>query len=115
MHGIQILAGNAVLLATLTNIEMTRVSLKPHNKPWHIFMCNVKVVQGSTTGLVLTMNFGLRKDVRGAFMTGNETLLSLVNIHTVNEKGQSSVDINRVDHHIVNMGNIGFRLPERSR
>lgn len=42
-----------------------------------------------------------------------ETLLSLANVHAVNEKGQSSVDIDRVNHHIVNVEKINFRLPER--
>ena len=31
----------------------------------------------------------------------------------VNEKGQSSVDIDRINHHIVNVEKINFRLPER--
>ncbi|EPJ2137380.1 hypothetical protein ACTE6E_004289, partial [Escherichia coli] len=31
----------------------------------------------------------------------------------VNERGQSSVDIDRINHHIVNVEKINFRLPER--
>lgn len=33
--------------------------------------------------------------------------------NAVNEKGQSSVDIDRINHHIVNVEKINFRLPER--
>ncbi|MGS6553224.1 hypothetical protein ACUWFG_12875, partial [Escherichia coli] len=51
--------------------------------------------------------------VRGVFMAKRETLLSLANIHAVNETGQSSVDIDRINHHIVNVEKINFRLPER--
>lgn len=86
LRGIQISAGNAVSFVALTNIEMTRASLELHNKPQHIFMRNIKVMQESTAGPALTMNFDLRKDVRGVFMAKNETLLSLVNVHAVNEK-----------------------------
>lgn len=115
LRGIQISAGNAVSFVALTNIEMTRASLELHNKPQHIFMRNIKVMQESTAGPALTMNFDLRKDVRGVFMAKNETLLSLVNVHAVNEKGQSSVDIDRINHHVVNVENINFKLPERGR
>ncbi|MCN2428724.1 hypothetical protein MLF23_25640, partial [Escherichia coli] len=31
------------------------------------------------------------------------------------EKGQSSVDIDRINHHVVNVENINFKLPERGR
>ena len=34
-------------------------------------------------------------------------------IKKADEKGQSSVDIDRVNHHIVNVEKINFRLPER--
>ncbi len=78
-------------------------------------MRNINVMQESTAGPALTMNFDLRKDVRGVFMAKNETLLSLVNVHAVNEKGQSSVDIDRINHHVVNVENINFKLPERGR
>ncbi|MNR66444.1 putative colanic acid biosynthesis protein [compost metagenome] len=59
------------------------------------------------------MNFDLRKDVRGKFMAKNETLLSLANIHAVNENGQSSVDIDRVDQQVVNVERLNFKLPRR--
>ena len=81
----------------------------------NLIKCNIKVMQESTAGPALTMNFDLRKDVRGVFMAKNETLLSLVNVHAVNEKGQSSVDIDRINHHVVNVENINFKLPERGR
>jgi hypothetical protein len=54
------------------------------------------------------MNFDLRKDVRGKFMAKDETLLSMANIKAVNEKGQSSVDIDRVDQQVVNTERLNF-------
>ncbi|ONG19025.1 colanic acid biosynthesis protein WcaM [Escherichia coli] len=113
LRGIQISAGNAVSFVALTNIEMKRASLELHNKPQHLFMRNIKVMQESSVGPALSMNFDMRKDVRGVFMAKKETLLSLANVHAVNEMGQSSVDIDRINHHIVNVEKINFRLPER--
>ncbi|EJA0971673.1 colanic acid biosynthesis protein WcaM [Escherichia coli] len=113
LRGIQISAGNSVSFVALTNIEMKRASLELHNKPQHLFMRNIKVMQESSVGPALSMNFDMRKDVRGVFMAKKETLLSLANVHAVNEKGQSSVDIDRINHHIVNVEKINFRLPER--
>ncbi len=113
LRGIQISAGNAVSFVALTNIEMKRASLELHNKPQHLFMRNIKVMQKSSVGPALSMNFDMRKDVRGVFMAKKETLLSLANVHAVNERGQSSVDIDRINHHIVNVEKINFRLPER--
>ena len=113
LRGIQISAGNAVSFVALTNIEMKRASLELHNKPQHLFIRNINVMQESSVGPALSMNFDMRKDVRGVFMAKKETLLSLANVHAVNEKGQSSVDIDRIDNHIVNVEKINFRLPER--
>lgn len=113
LRGIQISAGNAVSFVALTNIEMKRASLELHNKPQHLFMRNINVMQESSVGPALSMNFDMRKDVRGVFMAKKETLLSLANVHAVNEKGQISVDIDRINHHIVNVEKINFRLPER--
>ena len=113
LRGLQISAGNAVSFVALTNIEMKRASLELHNKPQHLFLRNIKVMQESSVGPALIMNFDMRKDVRGVFMAKEETLLSLANVHAVNEKGQSSVDIDRINHHIVNVEKINFRLPER--
>jgi colanic acid biosynthesis protein WcaM len=48
-------------------------------------------------------------------MARQDTLLSLANIKAVNEKGQSSVDIDRIDHQVVNVQNLNFRLPAASR
>ncbi len=76
-------------------------------------MRNINVMQESSVGPALSMNFDMRKDVRGVFMAKKETLLSLANVHAMNEKGQSSVDIDRINHHIVNVEKINFRLPER--
>lgn len=113
LRGIQISAGNAVSFVALTNIEMKPASLELHNKPQHLFMRNINVMQESSVGPALSMNFDMRKDVRGVFMAKKETLLSLANVHAVNEKGQISVDIDRINHHIVNVEKINFRLPER--
>lgn len=92
---------------------MQRATLELHNKPQHLFLRNINVMQESATGPALKMNFDLRKDVRGKFMAKNETLLSLANIKAVNEKGQSSVDIDRVDQHVVNTERLNFALPHR--
>ncbi|MNY29492.1 putative colanic acid biosynthesis protein [compost metagenome] len=70
-------------------------------------------MQEAAVGPALKMNFDLRKDVRGKFMAKNETLLSLANIHAVNENGQSSVDIDRVDQQVVNVERLNFKLPRR--
>ncbi len=109
LRGIQISAGNAVSFVALTNIEMKRASLELHNKPQHLFMRNIKVMQESSVGPALSMNFDMHKDVRGVFMAKKETLLSLANVHAVNERGQISVDIDRINHHIVNVEKINFR------
>jgi len=61
------------------------------------------------------MHFDLRQDVRGKFMAKQDTLLSLANVHAVNESGQSSVDIDRVNHQVVNVEAVNFRLPGRER
>lgn len=46
-------------------------------------------------------------------MAKDETLLSLANIKAVNEKGQSSVDIDRVDQQVVNVERLNFALPHQ--
>ena len=71
------------------------------------------MTQQAANGPALKLNFDLRKDVRGRFMAKQDTLLSLANIHAVNENGQSSVDIDRVDQHVVNVDNLNFRLPAK--
>ena len=111
LRGIQISSGNATSFVAITNVNMTRATLELHNKPQHLFLRNINVMQESTLGPALKMNFDLRKDVRGKFMAKEETLLSLANIKAVNEKGQSSVDIDRVDQQIVNTDRLNFRLP----
>lgn len=72
-------------------------------------------MQQSAAGPALKMHFDLRKDVRGKFMAKQDTLLSLANIHAVNESGQSSVDIDRVSHQVVNVEAVNFRLPGQGR
>lgn len=115
LRGIQISSGNTTSFVALTNIEMKRATLELHNKPQHLFLRNINVMQESTTGPALKMHFDLRKDVRGKFMAKQDTLLSLANVRAVNEKGQSSVDIDSVDHQVVNVEDINFRLPEKAR
>lgn len=111
LRGIQISSGNATSFVAITNVNMQRATLELHNKPQHLFLRNINVMQEAAIGPALTMNFDLRKDIRGKFMAKNETLLSLANIKAVNEKGQSSVDIDRVDQHTVNTERLNFRLP----
>ncbi|ELY3836612.1 colanic acid biosynthesis protein WcaM [Cronobacter turicensis] len=113
LRGIQISSGNATSFVAITNVDMKRATLELHNKPQHLFVRNVKVMQESSVGPALKMRFDLRKDVRGRFMAKDDTLLSLANIQAVNEKGQSSVDIDRVDHQHVNTEMLNFALPTR--
>ncbi|MNV46912.1 putative colanic acid biosynthesis protein [compost metagenome] len=115
LRGIQISSGNATSFVAITNVEMQRATLELHNKPQHLFLRNIKVMQEAAVGPALKMNFDLRKDVRGKFMAKNETLLSLANIHAVNENGQSSVDIDRVDQQVVNVERLNFSLPQKQR
>ena len=113
LRGIQISSGNKTSFVALTNLEMKRATLELHNKPQHLFMRNINVMQDADRGPALKLNFDLRKDVRGKFMARDETLLSLANINAVNEKGQSSVDIDRIDHHTINTERLNFNLPKR--
>lgn len=113
LRGIQISCGNATSFVAITNVEMQRATLALHNKPQHLFLRNINVMQESAIGPALKMNFDLRKDVRGKFMAKKETLLSLADIRAVNEKGQSSVDIDRVDQQVVNVERLNFKLPRR--
>nr|WP_318381075.1 colanic acid biosynthesis protein WcaM [uncultured Enterobacter sp.] len=113
LRGIQISSGNATSFVSLTNITLKRATLELHNKPQHLFLRNIDVMQEAETGPALKMHFDLRKDVRGRFMAKQDTLLSLANITAVNEKGQSSVDIDRVDQHVVNAEKLNFRLPAK--
>lgn len=55
----------------------------------------------------------MRKDVRGVFIAKEETLLSLTSVHTVNERGQNFTDVDRTNHHIINVEETNSRLPER--
>ncbi|NIF57276.1 colanic acid biosynthesis protein WcaM [Enterobacter sp. Ap-916] len=115
LRGIQISSGNATSFVALNNITLKRASLEFHNKPQHLFMRNINVMQLSTAGPALKLNFDLRKDVRGKFMAKDGTLLSLANIHAVNERGQSSVDIDRIDQLHVNGENLNFALSKVSK
>lgn len=113
LRGIQISSGNATSFVAITNLTMKHATLALHNKPQHLFLRNIHVMQDAATGPALKMQFDLRKDVRGRFMAKQDTLLSLANIHAVNENGQSSVDIDRVDQHVVNTDKLNFRLPDK--
>ncbi|EHQ8971473.1 colanic acid biosynthesis protein WcaM, partial [Escherichia coli] len=114
LRGIQISSGNATSFVAITNLNLQRATLEFHNKPQHLFLRNINVMQEASVGPALKLNFDLRKDVRGRFMARQDTLLSLANIKAVNEKGQSSVDIDRIDHQVVNVQNLNFRLPAKS-
>ena len=111
LRGIQISSGNATSFVAITNLNTTRASLEFHNKPQHLFMRNINVMQEARRGAALKLNFDLRKDVRGKFMARDDTLLSLANIKAVNEKGESSVDIDRVDQQVVKTERVNFKLP----
>lgn len=113
LRGIQISSGNAPSFVSLTNLELNHASLEIHNKPQHIFMRNINVMQPAARGPALQLHFDLRKDVRGKFMAKQDTLLSMANIHAVNENGQRSVDIDRIDQHVVNAQALNFTLPKR--
>ncbi len=113
LRGIQISSGNATSFVAITNLEMKRATLELHNKPQHLFMRNINVMQNADRGPALKLNFDLRKDVRGKFMAREETLLSLANIKAINEKGQSSVDIDRIDQHTINTERLNFKLPTK--
>ena len=110
-RGIQISSGNATSFVAITNVTMKRATLELHNKPQHLFLRNIDVMQYADAGPALKLNFDLRKDVRGRFMAKEETLLSLANVRAVNEKGHSSVDIDRVDQRYVNTDGLNFSLP----
>lgn len=111
LRGIQISSGNATSFVAITDLNLQRASLELHNKPQHLFLRNINVMQVAAVGPALKLNFDLRKDVRGRFMAKQDTLLSLANIKAVNEKGENSVDIDRIDHQTVNTQNLNFRLP----
>ena len=113
LRGIQISSGNADSFVSITNLNIQRASLEMHNKPQHLFMRNIQIMQEAATGPALKLHFDLRKDVRGRFMAKRDTLLSLANIHAVNEKGQSSVDIDRVDQQTINAEKLNFSLPAK--
>lgn len=113
LRGIQISSGNAQSFVSLTNLNLRCASLALHNKPQHIFMRNINVMQIASREPALLLNFDLRKDVRGKFMAKQDTLLSLANVNAVDERGRASVDIDRVDQHVVNSERLNFALPRR--
>ncbi|MCT4712322.1 colanic acid biosynthesis protein WcaM [Enterobacteriaceae bacterium H11S18] len=110
-RGIQVSSGNATSFVAITNMTIKGATLELHNKPQHLFLRNVNVMQHAAVGPALKLHFDLRTDVRGRFMAKEDTLLSLANVHAVNEKGQSSVDIDRVDQVHVNTSGLNFALP----
>ena len=60
LRGIQISSGNATSFVAITNVNMQRATLELHNKPQHLFLRNINVMQESATGPALKMNFDLR-------------------------------------------------------
>lgn len=114
LRGIQISSGNATSFVSVTNLNLKAASLEIHNKPQHLFLRNINVMQVASDGPALRLHFDLRKDVRGRFMARDETLLSLRNINAVNKKGQVSVDIDRIDQKYINASALNFRLPKKS-
>ncbi|CAM7085764.1 hypothetical protein ESCOCK386M_23000 [Escherichia coli] len=48
-------------------------------------------------------------------MAKKETLLSLRNIHAVNESGDNSVTIDKINQQIVNVEAINFSLPQQEK
>lgn len=113
LRGIQISSGNAASFVAITRLDLKHASLEFHNKPQHLFIRDIKVMQDASRGAALKLNFDLRKDVRGKFMAREQTLLSLADITAVDEKGRKSVDIDRVDQHVVNVERLNFALPGR--
>ncbi|WP_031520858.1 colanic acid biosynthesis protein WcaM [Siccibacter colletis] len=113
LRGIQISSGNATSFVAITNLKMKRASLELHNKPQHLFLRNIDIMQEASRGPAMRLHFDLRKDVRGKFAAKHDTLLSMANINAVNEKGESSVDIDRLDHQHLNASTINFALPAR--
>lgn len=115
LRGIQISSGNATSFVSITKLELKAASLEVHNKPQHLFMRDISVMQDSSLGPALKLHFDLRKDVRGRFMARDETLLSLRNINAVNKEGKSSVDIDRIDQQYIHASALNFSLPEKSK
>lgn len=115
LRGIQISSGNATSFVSVTNLNLKRATLELHNKPQHLFLRNINIMQEASRGPALRLNFDLRKDVRGKFSAKQETLLSMANIRAVNENGESSVDIDRLDHQHLNASGINFALPVHKR
>lgn len=70
-------------------------------------------MQESSVGPALSMNFDMRKDVRGVFMAKKETLLSLANVHAVNEKGKAPSISTGLITILLMWKRLTFRLPER--
>ena len=73
LRGIQISSGNAQSFVSLTNLNLRYASLALHNKPQHIFMRNINVMQIASREPALLLNFDLRKDVCGKFMAKQDT------------------------------------------
>ncbi|HED1420418.1 TPA: colanic acid biosynthesis protein WcaM [Kluyvera georgiana] len=113
VRGMQISAGNKLSFVSITNLTMKHASLEIHNKPQHFFLRNINVMQESSRGAALQINFDLRKDVRGKFMARDDTLLSIANVNAVNEKGLPSVDIDDIDQQVVNVEKVNFHVPRR--
>ncbi|MEA1065406.1 colanic acid biosynthesis protein WcaM [Erwinia sp. HR93] len=108
VRGIQIASGNQTSFVALTRFTLEHANLEIHNKPQHLFLRHIHVRQLAKRGPALKLNFDLRKDVRGHFMAREDTLLSLVDVTAINEKGQKSVDIDAIGQRYVKVqgGNV---------
>ncbi len=113
VRGLQISAGNQTSFVALTNIRLMHASLELHNRPQHLFLRNVDVMQTVARGPALKLNFDLRNDVRGHFMAKKETLLSMGNINAVNEYGQSSVDVDYIGQQVVSAQKLNFPVRQK--
>ncbi|MCZ7834538.1 colanic acid biosynthesis protein WcaM [Atlantibacter hermannii] len=114
LRGIQISSGNATSFVSVTKLDLKAASLEIHNKPQHLFLRDINIMQDTRRGPALKLHFDLRKDVRGRFMAREETLLSLRNINAVNEQGQASVEIDRIDHKYINVSSVNFPVPKQT-
>jgi colanic acid biosynthesis protein WcaM len=53
LRGIQISSGNATSFVAITNVDMQRATLELHNKPQHLFLRNINVMQEAAMGPAL--------------------------------------------------------------
>lgn len=113
LRGVQIASDNADTFVAVTNVRLYRAALELHNRPQHLFLRNIEVIQTRERGPALRLHFDLRNDVRGRFMAKTDTLLSLANISATDENGVHAVEVDCVEQQHVNATAINFTLPQR--